>query len=145
MTFADDTVSSSEYGEGSALQSSATSAATSGVFAVGKHACRVFTRGTRKDGGSAGEGLSHPLLDVTSSHVSKQKAAVFQFSDVDVCKQEGIKTTSNKREPKSTSSVKSNAEFDHMCLPGYISGIGSLPMTVMCLKPPDCTVSVAGI
>lgn len=142
VTFADDTVSFSESSDGAA---SATSAATSGVCAAGEHACRVFTRGTREDGGPRGKAC---LIYCRMSQIS---AAVLQYSDMDVCKQGGVKTTSNKKTKPKTSIHQYNedgnpgAKSDHVCLPGLISGVGSLrPSRLIRLKPPDRTASAAG-
>lgn len=145
-------VSFSENGEGSAPKSSATSAATSGVFRFRRGRTRlscVYKRNKRRRS-SAGESLSHLRRDVTSSRVSETKAAIFQYSDMDVCKQGGVKTTSNKRQkPKSIHQHKEDrnpgAKSDLVSLPGFSSGIGSpRPTTLIRLKP-DRTASAAAI
>lgn len=83
--------------------------------------------------------------------MSQISAAVLQDSDMDVCKQGGVKTTSNKKTKPKTSIRQYNedgnpgAKSDHVGLPGFISGVGSLrPSRLIRLKPPDRTASAAG-
>lgn len=111
---------------------------------MGEHACRVFTRGTREDGALQGKACLI-YCGMSLFHASETKAAIFQYYNMNVCKQGGVKRTSKKRQkPKYIRQYKEDGnpgvKSDHVCLPGFSSGIGSQrPTTIIRLKQPDCT------
>lgn len=107
---------------------------------MGEHACRVFTRATREDGAPQGEACLI-YCGMSLLNACQEQVAVSQYSDMNVCKQGGVRTTSNKRrKPKSIHQYKEDvnpsAKSDLVCLPGFSSGIGSLrPESLIRLKP----------